>query len=75
MSYSVKIVYLRGDKLAYEVKWWVAKNNVYVVYEALNINMEVLEEEVVVSENPALKYLGAEELGESKGFLEKIRGA
>ena len=31
-------------------------------------------EEVVVTEKPALKYLGVEDFGEKKGFFAKVRG-
>ena len=63
---------LEGDELDYEVKW-VDEDVVDVAYEA--VGMDELEEEVVVTEKPALKYLGVEDLGEKKGFFEKVRGA
>jgi len=43
-----------------------------VAYEA--VGMDELEEEVVVTEKPALKYLGVEDFGGKKGFFEKVRG-
>jgi hypothetical protein len=60
---------LVGDELDYEVKW---EDVVDVAYEA--VGMEELEEEVVVTEKPALKYLGVEDFGGKKGFFEKVRG-
>jgi hypothetical protein len=63
---------LEGDELDYEVKW-VDEDVVVVAYEA--VGMEELEEEVVVTEKPALKYLGAEDFGAKKGFFAKVRGA
>ena len=61
---------LKGDELDYEVKW---EDVVDVAYEA--VGMEELEEEVVVTEKPALKYLGVEDFGGKKGFFAKVRGA
>ena len=63
---------LVGDELDYEVKW-VDEDVVDVAYEA--VGMDELEEEVVVTEKPALKYLGVEDFGGKKGFFEKVRGA
>ena len=60
---------LKGDELDYEVKW---EDVVDVAYEA--VAMDELEEEVVVTEKPALKYLGVEDFGGKKGFFEKVRG-
>jgi hypothetical protein len=61
---------LKGDELDYEVKW---EDVVDVAYEA--VGMDELEEEVVVTEKPALKYLGVEDFGGKKGFFAKVRGA
>jgi hypothetical protein len=61
---------LVGDELDYEVKW---EDVVDVAYEA--VGMDELEEEVVVAEKPALKYLGVEDFGGKKGFFAKVRGA
>jgi hypothetical protein len=61
---------LKGDELDYEVKW---EDVVDVAYES--VGMEELEEEVVVTERPALKYLGVEDFGGKKGFFERVRGA
>ncbi|ETR73805.1 MAG: hypothetical protein OMM_06726, partial [Candidatus Magnetoglobus multicellularis str. Araruama] len=62
---------LAGDELDYEVKW--VDDIVDVAYEA--VDLDELEEEVVVSEKPALKYLGVEDFGGKKGFFERVRGA
>ena len=63
---------LKGDELDYEVKW-VDEDVVDVAYEA--VGMVELEDEVVVTEKPALKYLGVEDFGVKKGFFERVRGA
>jgi len=62
---------LEGDELDYEVKW-VDEDVVDVAYEA--VGMDELEEEVVVTEKPALRYLGAEDFVGKKRFFEKVRG-
>ncbi|ETR69505.1 MAG: hypothetical protein OMM_09543 [Candidatus Magnetoglobus multicellularis str. Araruama] len=70
-----------GDELDYEVKW-VDADVVDVAYEAVGmeeleeeaVGMEELEEEVVVTNKPALKYLGVEDFGGKKGFFAKVRG-
>ncbi|ETR64854.1 MAG: hypothetical protein OMM_15244, partial [Candidatus Magnetoglobus multicellularis str. Araruama] len=61
---------LAGDELDYEVKW-VDDDVVDVAYEA--VDLDELEEEVVVSEKPALKYLGVDDFGGKKGFFERVR--
>ncbi|ETR69850.1 MAG: hypothetical protein OMM_09245 [Candidatus Magnetoglobus multicellularis str. Araruama] len=63
---------LAGDALDYEVKW-VDADVVDVAYEA--VDLDELGDEVVVSDKPALKYLGAEDFGGKKGFFAKVRGA
>ena len=68
MAFSEKIL-LEGDELDYEVKW---EDVVVVAYEAVGLD-EVVEE-VVVTEKPALKYLGVEDFGGKKGFFAKVRG-
>ena len=64
---------LKGDELDYEVKLVDDDVVVDVAYEA--VGMDELEDEVVVTEKPALKYLGVVDFGEKKGFFEKVRGA
>ena len=63
---------LKGDELDYEVKW-VDEDVVDVAYEA--VGMDELEDEVVVTEKAALKYLGVEDFGAKKEFFAKVRGA